>query len=58
MADRAPEGMRFSPPPSVSDREFNDVSSSCPLLSVLESMNRSKKPSTATAKDEKKLELI
>jgi len=59
MADKAPEGIRFSPPPNVSDLEFSDVSSS-PLLSELESttMNRSKNSSTATARDEKKLELI
>ncbi len=58
MADKAPDGIRFSPPPKVSDLEFNDVSSSLLLLSVLESMKRSKKPSTAMASDEKKLELI
>ena len=58
IADKAPEGIRFSPPPNVRDLEFSDVSSSLPLLSVLESMNKSKNPSTAMASDEKKLELI
>lgn len=59
IADKAPEGILFSPPPNVSDLEFNDVSSSLPLLlSALVSINKSKKPSTATASDEKKLELI
>jgi len=59
MADKAPEGIRFSPPPNVSDLEFSDVSSS-PLLSVLESitMNKSRNPSTAMERVEKKLELI
>jgi len=59
MADKAPEGIRFSPPPNVSDLEFSDVSSS-PLLSVLESitMNKSRNPSTAMERAEKKLELI
>ncbi len=56
IADKAPDGIRFSPFPKV--LEFNDVSSSLPLFSVLESMKRSRNPSTAVASDEKKLELI
>jgi hypothetical protein len=49
-ADNAPDGIRFSPLPNV-------VSSSMPLFSGLES-KRSRNPSTAVAREEKKLELI
>ncbi len=54
-AERAPEGTRLSPFPMKIDREFN-VSSSAPFP-VSASMNKSKKPSTANASEEKKLEL-
>ena len=57
IADKAPDGTRFPPVPTLNDLEFIEVLSSFPPLSESESMNKSRNPSTAIARDEKKLEL-